>query len=315
MNSTILKGESMALFHKEIIWLLLACFLLAGFAPAYASAASDDGANSASASTTAELDSRMPAVISGRSFCLNRADGTTESVFLNGVNLGTAAAGSFPGEFAISKETYMRWFGYIAEMNVQVIRVYVNQMPAFYEALAEYNATAKTPLYLFHGVYANEDMIEEYGSAYGGSGAFRELFLSDIRNAVDMIHGRAEVEKKPGNAGGSYTADVSPWVIGWILGIEWSADFVLGTNEAEPEKLSFEGSYVRTENASPFEVFLAEAAEAAIARDTELYGTQRPVALCNWCTTDPLDHPNEPSPEMEDAVSVDAEHICAAEAF
>ena len=260
-------------------------------------------------------DSRMPAVIDGQTFCLNRADGSKESVFLNGVNMGAAAAGSFPGEFAVPKETYLRWFQYISDMNVQVVRVYVNQMPAFYEALAEFNAKAEKPLYLIQGVYADEDMIAAYGNAFGGNGAFLDSFFSDIRNAVDMIHGSAEIEKLPGHAGGSYMADVSPYVIAWILGIEWEAGFVNGTNAAEPDRTSYEGKYVRTADASPFETFLAEAAETAISRDLEVYGSQRPVALCNWCTTDPLDHPNEPSPEMEDAAVVNAEHILATDAF
>lgn len=267
------------------------------------------GAGKAAAS---EAQRAMPAVIVGRSFCLTRADGTPEEVFLNGVNLGASSAGCYPGEFGIDKETYLRWFGYISEMNVQVIRVYVNQMPDFYQALSEFNSKAERPLLLLHGVYANEDMIAEYGNAFASE--FRQSFLDDIRNAVDMIHGSAEIEKRPGNAGGEYTADVSRWVIGWILGIEWDADFVNSTNAAEPEKTAFAGSYVHTENALPFEAFLAEAAETAIARDME-YGTQRPVALCNWCTTDPLNHPNEPYPEKEDSATVDSEHIRATDAF
>ncbi len=60
---------------------------------------------------------------------------------------------------------------------------------------------------------------------------------------------------------------------------------------------------------------MAEQAETAIAYEMERYGEQRPVALCNWCTTDPLAHPNEPNAAVEDAVSVDVEHIRAAEAF
>ena len=256
---------------------------------------------------------QMPAAVVNGKFCIADADGSYHEQFLNGVNIGAASYGNFPGEFGISKETYLRWFGYIGDMNVQVIRVYVNQMPEFYEALAEYNKKASRPLYLLHGVYCSEDLIEEYQNAYNEE--FRASFTRDIENAVDIIHGNAEIERVPGSAGGTYTADVSQWVIGWILGIEWSADFVNGTNEAEPERNEFSGTYVCTKDASPFEAFLADAAETVIRKDLEEYGTQRPVALCNWCTTDPLDHPNEPSPEAEDSAIVDAEHITATEAF
>ena len=225
------------------------------------------------------------AVIKGKEFCVRDKSGEYEPVFLNGVNMGVTKPGSFPGEFAIPKEDYLRWFRQISEMNVQVIRVYVSQMPAFYEALKDFNAKADHPLYLIQGVYMNEEMISEYNNAFGGSGALQDSFCADIRNAVDIIHGSVEIERLPGNAGGEYTADVSDWVIGWILGVEWSADFVIGTNSAHADKTSFEGGYVRTENASPFEVFLAGAAETAISYEMEHYGKQRPVALSNWCTT------------------------------
>lgn len=88
-----------------------------------------------------------------------------------------------------------------------------------------------------------------------------------------------------------------------------------GTNAAHGDRTEFAGEYIHTENASPFEVFLAGAAEEAISYEMDNYGCQRPVGLCNWCTTDPLSHPNEPSPDAEDAVSVDVEHIKATDAF
>ncbi len=89
---------------------------------------------------------QMPAAVVNGKFCIADADGSYHEQFLNGVNIGAASYGNFPGEFGISKETYLRWFGYIGDMNVQVIRVYVNQMPEFYEALAEYNKKASRPL-------------------------------------------------------------------------------------------------------------------------------------------------------------------------
>ena len=42
---------------------------------------------------------------------------------------------------------------------------------------------------------------------------------------------------------------------------------------------------------------------------------QRPIAITNWITTDPLSHPGEPNPTMEDAVSVNVEHILATDAY
>lgn len=255
------------------------------------------------------------AVVRGKEFCIRNSEGGYDPAFLNGVNIGAAKSGYFPGEFGITEEDYLRWFEQISAMNVRVLRVYVSQMPAFYDALRKFNSKADKPLYLIHGVYMNEDMIAKYSDAFGGDGAIQDSFYADIQNAVDIIHGNADIEKLPGNAGGSYRSDVSQWVIGWILGIEWSADFVLGTNDAHPDKTAFDGTYVHTQGASPFEVFLAGAAETVIFYEMDQYDQQRPVALSNWCTTDPLEHPNEPNPEMEDAVSVDVEHILGTEGF
>ncbi len=255
------------------------------------------------------------AMIRGKDFCIRTSVGEYEPLFLNGVNLGVTKPGHFPGEFAIEKEEYLHWFELISQMNVNVIRVYVGQMPAFYDALYEFNKTATNPIYLMQGVYMNEELIVQYNDAFGGNGAIQDLFYSDIRNAVDMIHGSAEIKKLPGNAGGTYTSDVSQWVIGWILGVEWSSDLVMGTNVAHADKTYFVGTYVQTKDSSPFEVFLAGAAEEAVSYEEKKYDRQRPVSLCNWCTTDPLEHPNEPIPEMEDAVSVDTEHIRGSESF
>jgi hypothetical protein len=250
-------------------------------------------------------------IVEGKSFLKRSDSGAYEPFFIKGVNIGAAKPGYWPGEFGIERTDYLRWFRWIGGMNANTIRVYVAQMPAFYDALLAYNRSAAEPLYLLQGIYMNEDLIVSYSDAYCNDGELEEIFHTDLRNVIDIVHGNAEIEKLPGNAGGTYTSDVSQYVIGYLPGIEFSADFVIGTNEKNPEKTSFEGEYVYTENASPFEVFLAEAQEVMIAYETEHYGIQRPIAITNWITTDPLGHPGEPNPGMEDAVSVDVEHIQA----
>lgn len=253
--------------------------------------------------------------VEGKSFLVRSADGTFKPFFVKGVNIGAAKPGYWPGEFGITKEDYLRWFLWIGEMHANTIRVYVPLMPAFYEALLTYNRSAETPLYLLQGIYMNEDLIETYHDAYCNNGELKDLFCRDLKNTIDIVHGNASVEKLPGNAGGEYACDVSEYVIGYLPGIEFTADFVLGTNEKNPEKTSFSGTYVYTQDASPFEVFLAEAQDYMIGYETEKYSVQRPIAITNWVTTDPLSHPGEPYPETEDAVSVDVEHIKATDAY
>ena len=253
--------------------------------------------------------------VEGKNFLVRNNAGVFEPFFVKGVDIGAAKPGYWPGEFGISKEDYSRWFQLIGEMNANTIRVYVPQMPAFYDALLAYNLSAEKPLYLIQGIYMNEELIVTYLDAYCNGGELVNSFYSDLKNTIDIIHGNAVVEKQPGNAGGVYTSDVSNYVIGYLPGIEFSADFVMGTNEKNPDKTSFSGTYVRTKDASPFEVFLAESQEYMISYETDQYAVQRPIAITNWVTTDPLSHPGEPNPGLEDAVSIDVEHIQAAAAY
>ena len=53
---------------------------------------------------------KMPAMIRDGAFCLAEETGAYTETFLNGVNIGAASAGNFPGEFGIDRETYLRWF-------------------------------------------------------------------------------------------------------------------------------------------------------------------------------------------------------------
>ena len=121
------------------------------------------------------------AVVRGKKFCIRNNEGGYDPAFLNGVNIGAAKPGYFPGEFGITEEDYLRWFEQINAMNVQVLRVYVSQMPAFYDALREFNSKADKPLYLMHGVYMNEDMIAKYSDAFGGAGAIQIHFMRIFR--------------------------------------------------------------------------------------------------------------------------------------
>ncbi|MEA4928078.1 MAG: hypothetical protein VB104_05310, partial [Candidatus Limiplasma sp.] len=254
------------------------------------------------------------AKVEGKDFYVLDATGAWKKTFLAGVDIGLGAPGSFPGEFAISYDTYFDWFTQIADLGSNVIRVYTPQAPAFYHALYDYNCVAATPLYLMQGVYMDESDVAQYGDVFAPQSITIADMRQDIVDCVNMLHGNAIVGAKPGKASGIYQYDVSKYVIGWILGIECEAYLVEGTNKAHPDVTSFRGQYVVTENASPFEVFIAQMKDLTIAYETEQYAMQRPVAFTNWITTDPLRHPNEPRP-AEDLATIDVEHIKATPAF
>lgn len=232
--------------------------------------------------------------------------------FIKGVNMGTGKPGAFPGELAITEGEYLRWFKYISEMNADVIRVYTTMKPEFYNALYEFNRTARKPLYIMQGVWVNEEDIGRLKDAHNS--VIKEAFKNDIKNLTDIIHGNIILPEKKWQASGTYQKDVSKYVVAWILGIEWAPEFVVGTNNKHPELKSFSGEYLYTQNASPFEVFLGEVGDWAIAYETQKYKMQRPVSFTNWVTIDPLKHPNEPLVN-EDLVEVNTEHIKAKSTF
>lgn len=227
-------------------------------------------------------------------------DGKWQSITIKGVNIGMARPGVFPGEAGISEEEYARWFEYIGEMGANTIRVYTLHPPGFYKALKKYNETHENPLYVFHGVWIDEEPLEEALDVYGEP---TEQFQTEIARIIDVIHGNATIEQKPGHAYGNYTADISPYVIGWMLGIEWYPYMVEGTNEKHAGKAQHDGQYFSTKDAAPFEIWLAEQLEYTAHYEADNYGWIRPFSFTNWVTTDLLDHPYEPS-EQEDYASV-----------
>ena len=235
-------------------------------------------------------------------------NGEWREMFMAGVNIGASEPTLFPGDLTISYETYLRWFGYISEMNCNCIRVYTTMRPQFYLALRDFNAKAEKPVYLYQGIWVNEDDIERLGDVYAENEKIMTQFKNDAVTIVDVIHGKALIPERPGKASGAYHADVSRWLAGWIIGIEWDPNLVNNTNEQHPDMRDYDGKYLYTQAATPFEAFLCRAGDALITHETETYQFQAPLAFTNWITTDPLSHPNEPHFD-EDKATVNTENV------
>ena len=258
-------------------------------------------------------DIRYIAKIDGRDFFIDSA-GQWRKKFLKGVNMGVGKPGTFPGEYAITKAEYLRWFQNISDMNAEVIRVYTIQKPEFYDALLEFNKSSKRPLYLLQGVYMREDSIRILEDAHSDHSRIKQEFIADAQELVDVLHGNAKLPEQPGRPSGEYKSDVSEYVIGWILGIEWDPMFVIRTNKRNPGKNNYSGKYLYTENASPFEAFLCEVGDKVLTYEADKYKMLRPLSYTNWLTTDIVKHPNEPF-SNEDKVEVNIEHIKARTTF
>lgn len=235
--------------------------------------------------------------------------GGFEPLSVRGVNLGMAKPGRFPGEAAITRAEYDRWLELMGELNVNVVRVYTVHPPAFYRALAAYNRSHAEPIYVLHGNWIGEETLREAGDATSLSAAFDR----SIRQVVDAVHGATTVKPEPGYASGTYDADVSDAVLGYIAGIEWPPAVVAETDRVNAPG-GYDGEFLAAPAGSPFEAWLAARLDAVVAYEADEYDAQRPAAFTNWVTTDPLEHPYEPFPN-EDAVSVDPDAVAATDAY
>lgn len=238
---------------------------------------------------------------------------------IKGVDLGSGYPGEWSTDFSIDKETYMRWFAMMQDMGVNTVRVYTIQSQPFYEAFYEYNNGRENPLYLLHGVWVNDHVMNSYKDAYHED--FYDTFLRDCKVMVDIIHGNRKLNLgRLASAGhGSYLKDISPWVIGYILGVEWEDLVVAYTDDKYKDDesiLNYSGTYFCTApEASAFEAMLTRAADKVTEYETKRYGEQRLMAFANWPTTDPFSYPTIDTSVVKKCASVNVENILPTENF
>jgi hypothetical protein len=239
-------------------------------------------------------------------------DGKWKDILVKGVNMGIGKPGYFPGETAITKAEYFRWFKQIGEMNANALRIYTLHPPQFYEAFYQYNQLAEKPLFLFHGTWVNEENLLATQDAY------EKINVDDarleIKNMLDIIHGNAVIPDRPGHASGVYKYDISKYVLGIIIGTEWDPIMVSNTNKKHSDIGQFQGNFFHTVQASPFEAWLAGLLDYAAEYETKQYKWQHTLSFTNWVTTDLLRHPAEPS-NHEDLVTINPNHIKTTEEF
>jgi hypothetical protein len=230
-----------------------------------------------------------------------------KSFFAKGVNLGATIPGYDPGELAIDKATFLRWFAQIKQMGSNVIRVYTIHNPVFYEALVAYNQEhSDDPLYFIQGVWTPEEQMIKTNDAL--SALTVKAFKTEIIHAVGAVYGNIKIPVAQGKASGHYTVNAAPYLLGWSIGTEWDPNIVENTDKAHQGMSPFKGNYFKAKDgATPFESMLAEMLDTLASFEGK-QGWQHPYTFTNWVTTDPLSHPGEVLVD-EDKVSVDAMHV------
>lgn len=221
--------------------------------------------------------------VEGKTILLDQGRGM-EPFEIRGVNMGVGIPGHFATDYAIDKDTYLRWFSQIQEMGANCIRVYTILQDDFYNAVWEYNNGNENPLYIIHGLWVDDYVQNSHRDAFDRD--FLKVMIKDSRTLVDIIHGNLRFSLGEDLGSGNYTKDISPWVIGYILGVEWEDTIVAYTNHMDDTLSEYQGTYMyTTDEATPFEAALAQVGDKLIDYESRYYKTQRLIAFSNWPTT------------------------------
>ncbi len=232
--------------NRRSKWIALILLLLASAGAVWGLSLKEDRSRSIEQAVYHEDDvSMVSAVKRGKIATFDGANWNAQ--FWAGVNLGATTPGHQPGELSPTEEDYLRWFAQMKEMNVDVIRVYTILPPYFYHALEEFNEDRSDPLLLLQGIWSPEE--ELIGDDGKGRDAYQpgitQAFQKEIADAVRVIHGDADLPVRRGHAGGEYDADVSRYLLGWIVGTEWYPYAVKVTDVAHQGMAPYVGTYFR----------------------------------------------------------------------
>ena len=257
-----------------------------------------------------------------------QADGSYQPIYVKGINLSVALPGHHPSEFPYDEPLYRTWLKQIADMNCNAVRVYTMHTPEFYRALHYHNTTyPDQKIWLIQGVWVEPPPAGDFLDK-----EFMDEIEMNLRNAVDIVHGRAIIQPRPGWAEGKYDADVSPWMLAWLIGREWEPDDIEGFHKIHPEFTTYQGKLVSCPEGDPIECWFAQICDYAVAYEQEQWNVQHPVAFSSWPPTDPLSHVSESNIEDEadvagyeaegrtdvfsnDSVNITAKHLFAEPGF
>jgi hypothetical protein len=225
--------------------------------------------------------------------------------FIKGVNLGIAQPGTHPGELAARRSDYARWFKLMQEAGFNTIRLYTLHFPHFYQTLDSFNrANPNRPLYFFQGIWIEEEIEGYTEDLYQLTAAFEE----EMTGNIGAVHGNITIASKPGKAFGTYTADVSKYMVGYIVGREIHPPEVWHTNDIHAEDNQYQGDHLSITDASASEVWMTQMLDEVLQLEYSAYDMTHPISFSSWPTLDPLHHTAEPN-RYEDSVSIDLSRL------
>lgn len=199
-----------------------------------------------------------------------------EKLEIVGVGLDSSKPGVFPSENLVSEEDYLRWIKDIYDMGANCIKV-SNLMGAnFYKALDKFNKDKKNPIYLMQGIYFDEKLLKNGKDPQGSKAS--SAFKDNIKLVVDSVHGNPYNKEKP-DILQVYKTDISKYVIGYSLGIQFAKHDLIYT-EIMNNKKPYDGKYMYTDkNSSSFESYLAKMGDYAVDYEFSTYKKQSLISF------------------------------------
>lgn len=165
-------------------------------------------------------------------------------------------------------------------------------------------------MYLLQGTSISDDVGDGSGDTY--TSGFLDSLLKDGKSLVDIIHGRKDLPAVGIRSGGIYRRDVSPWVVGFLVGTEWYPDTISYTDHNTIRSGTYGGAYFQTTaDATPFEAAMAQVMDEITAYETEKYGAQRPVGFLCDPSCDFLEYEEVYARQLEKHAQTDPEHVTA----
>ncbi len=228
---------------------------------------------------------------------------------IKGVDIHPGFPGHHQSEHSINYKTYLKWFEKISDMGANTIRVSTLMNDNFYDALYDFNTNRENPLYLLQGI-----RVEDYPSNCSKDALNKDFsvrLLADMKSVIDCIHGQKNILLNETNGMEEYCEDVSPWVLGFLIGEYWNDGTIAYTNH-EHIPSPFKGTYVEsTEKATVFENMLAQIMDTALSYESRKYKQQHLVSFSSSPSSDPFTYRENFAGQMPKFVSLNIEHIKA----
>ena len=193
-----------------------------------------------------------------------------------GVNLDSNKPGNFPNEKKVTEKEYLNWLTIIDNMGANCIKLPDIMESDFYIALEKFNKDREEPIYIIQGIYFDE--IDLKNGEDIQSEELEEKFKNNIELVVDSIHGN-ELTSSKAIENQYYKADISNYLLGYTLGVEFASRDLIYT-ELINNKKSYNGTYFYTnKDASSFESYMAKTADYLVKYEYKQYKDQRLIGF------------------------------------